>query len=79
MLLVIKGKVDDWRLQRKSAWKIAEAFRGSQQMPSEYDFYPLPFDREAIEKEKQEQDKDIAEWHKNASKQLANFRWPNKN
>lgn len=79
VLLVIRGKVDDWRLQRKAAWMIAQCFRGSRDTPDELDFYRLPFDDEIREAQSYQKTKDIEEWHKIASKELTNFRWPTKN
>lgn len=46
VLLVIKGKVYDWRYQRLNAWKIVEGFRGSKDMPALTEFYGLPYDDE---------------------------------
>ena len=59
VLLVIKGKVDDWRFQRRCAWKIVEGFRGSAEMPEIYDFCPLPYDDEIVREEKKQQADDL--------------------
>lgn len=78
MLLVIKGKVDDWRYQRKSAWKIVEGFRGTAEMPAEYDFYSLPYDDEIRAAELGQQKQSLEEWYKQASAEMSNFIWKKK-
>lgn len=75
MLLVIKGKVDDWRNQRVQAWKIVEGFRGSKDMPDIIDFYPLPYDNEIKKIDQQQQGEALQEWYKLASKAAEGFKW----
>ena len=79
MLLVIKGKVDDWRLQRQAAWCIVCGFVGSKDMPESYQLYSLPFDDELMKKEKEVQDESLQEWYNLASIESANFIWPSNN
>lgn len=78
VLLIIKGKVDDWRYQRKNAWKIVEGFRGTAEMPAEYDFYGLPYDDELREAEKNQQKQSLEDWYKQASAEMSNFIWKKK-
>lgn len=78
VLLVIQGKVDDWRLARRAAWKIVEGFRGSQDMPDEVDFYSLPYDSEIKKEENLQQQESLEDWHKIASQELSIFNWPSK-
>lgn len=73
--MVVKGKVDDWRLQRKNAWKIAEAFRGTAEMPAEYDFYGLPYDDELRKAESVRQKESLEDWYNQASGEMSNFIW----
>lgn len=75
VLLVIKGKVDDWRIGRKNAWKIVEGFRGSAEMPHICDFYGLPYDDELRQEEKQEVDDTLEQWYSNALQESRNFKW----
>lgn len=75
MLLVIQGKVDDWRLQRRSAWKIVEGFRGSAEMPDIYNFYPLIYDDELRIADKKEQAQDLQQWYDRASQEMSNFKF----
>ena len=74
MLLVIKGKVDDWRYSRRQAWKIVEGFRGTKDMPPLYDFYSLPYDDELRAEEKTPEES-LADWYARASKELENVKW----
>lgn len=78
MLLVIKGKVDDWRLQRRAAWKVVEGFRGTKDMPDLCDFYSLPFDDEIRQLEAKAQTEDILEWYNRASSELDSVIWEKK-
>ncbi len=80
MLLVIKGKVDDWRIDRIRTYKIVEGFRGSQDMPQLYDFYGLPYDEELREQDKADAQKalnGLEEWYKLAQSELAGITWKN--
>jgi hypothetical protein len=77
VLLVIKGKVDDWRFQRRCAWKIVEGFRGTAEMPEIYDFCPLAYDWEIIEAEKKQQGNDL-ELYKQGVAQFDNIIWEKK-
>ena len=79
MLLCIKGKVDDLRLQRLNAWKIVEGFRGSKEMPELVDFYPLPYDEELVGYDKKISREALEDYYKTASSELVNFTWPSKN
>lgn len=75
VLLVIKGKIDNWRNERIAAWKIVEGFRGSEDMPTVTDFYPLAYDNEIVVQGAKEQQEDIQEWYKRASLEAANIIW----
>lgn len=75
MLLSIKGKVDLWRIERLSAWKIVEGFRGSKDMPQPYDFYSLPYDDELREADKNSVTESLEEWYKLAQSELADIIW----
>lgn len=75
VLLVIKGKIDNWRNKRIAAWKIVEGFRGSADMPTVTDFYPLAYDNEIVVQGANEQREDIQEWYKRASLEAENIIW----
>jgi len=81
VLFAIKGKVDDWRIQRWNAWKIVEGFRGSEGMPEIWDFYPLPYDDELMDQDKRDIQNNLRalsteDFYQSASRELANFNWP---
>lgn len=58
---------------------MVEGFRGSEGMPSEADFYPLPYDDEIREAEQKEQDHAYDEYyHRWASEQMQSIKWPGK-
>ena len=74
VLLVIKGTVDNWRIQRRAAWKIVEGFRGTADMPDIIDFYSLPYDEEIMRAEKQQANEDL-ELYKQATANFGNVIW----
>jgi hypothetical protein len=74
VLLVIKGKVDDWRVQRVCAYKVVEGFRGSKDMPDMTDFLPLPYDEEITKVDKGQIESDL-ELYKQAVSNFDNIIW----
>lgn len=74
VLLVIMGKIDDWRFQRKCAWKVVEGFRGTAEMPEICDFCPLPYDHEIVKAEKKQMQDDY-ELYKQGVSEFDNIIW----
>lgn len=77
-MLAIRGKIDDLRIQRLNAWKIVEGFRGSAEMPEIWNFYPLRFDDELIEKDKEQTKESLEEWYNQASREASEVIWEKK-
>ncbi len=69
VLLVIKGKVDDWRIQRSFAYS-STMFGKS--IPTITDYCPLPYDYELNTPAAE----DPTDMYNQASQELANFTWP---
>jgi hypothetical protein len=65
VLFVIGGTVDNWRVQRRAAWKICEALIGTDKMPEIYDFFPLTFDEELKHEADTLKEESLEEWYKN--------------
>lgn len=72
VLLVIKGRVDAWRIDRIRTRMMISAWVKDTQQPAE--LYSLPYDDEL-----KTQPQDLSEWYAAASKDLATFNWPSKN
>ena len=80
MLLVVKGKVDDWRIQRMASYQICCSFISSDKMPHICDFIPLAFDDEIRDAEKASIDNAYDEYyHRWAMEQMQSIKWPSKN
>jgi uncharacterized protein YccT (UPF0319 family) len=75
VLLVIQGKVDDWRIQRQSTWCIVAGMVGSKDMPDITGLYGLPYDDELKEQDKKEAEESLQEWYNRASEESRNFKW----
>lgn len=75
MLLVIQGKVDDWRVQRRGIWCTMAAFIGSKEMPQVWELYSLPYDDELKKMEKDAQSESLEDWYRLASEESRNFKW----
>lgn len=57
MFLVIRGKVQDWRIARRNAWRIVEGYRGTEDAGPEVGFNPLPYDDEIDEAKERAEEK----------------------
>lgn len=75
MLLVIKGKVDDWRVHRNCAYLIYSAFVSMDQRTLITDAIPLMMDDEISAAQTAETDESLADWYKWASAQTAQTIW----
>lgn len=73
VLLVIKGKVDDWRISRQLSYNIYCSW--AKEPISIFDYCPLPYDDELIQQDQQQTDEAYYNW---ASQEMRNFKWPEK-
>ncbi len=75
MLLVIKGKVDDWRLKRDNAYLIYCSMTSKENIIDKFSLLPLPYDDEIVKAEEKETEQSIQAWYEMASSELANVKW----
>lgn len=71
------GHVDNQRIERIQAYMIASAQIGSKDMPSIYEFYPLPYDDELKAMDKKDVTESLEDWYKLAQSELAGITWKN--
>lgn len=75
VLLVVKGDLDRKRWERDLAYLVFCGSTSSKDRPTKYDVLPLRDDDQL----NKSPDESLLEWHQMASKEMANFKWPNKN